>query len=153
MLGWLGQLLGAPVFEGDEDKTRVARLLNAVIWAFMGVMLVYGISTLLLPNPREALTFVATVIAVSLIAFLLMRRGHVRPASIVFLSTAWLLLTLVALASGGIISFSRHRDAAIGLLGHGHRFTERHAAIRPALGLDTAVLAFQIENHVEIEVA
>ncbi|MGD9145161.1 MAG: GAF domain-containing protein [Anaerolineae bacterium] len=102
MLGWTRQLFAAPVFEGDEDKTRVGRLLNAVLWAFMGVMLAYGISTLLLPNPRDALAFVATVIALSLIAFLLMRRGHVRLASIVFLSTAWLLLTLVALAFGGM---------------------------------------------------
>jgi hypothetical protein len=102
MLGWIRQLLGAPVFEGDEDKTRVARLLNAVLWAFLVVMLAYGISTLMFPNPREALSFVGIVIAVDLIAFLLMRRGHVRIASIVFLSTVWLLLTLVALAFGGI---------------------------------------------------
>jgi GAF domain-containing protein len=102
MPGWTIQRFGAPVFEGNEDKTRVARLLNAVLWAFMGLMLAYGISTLLLPNPREALAYVATSMAVSLIALLLMRRGHVRLASVVFLGTAWLLLTLVALAFGGM---------------------------------------------------
>lgn len=102
MFGWIGQLLGAPAFEGDEEKTRVARLLNTVLWVFFLVMLAFGISTLIFPNPREALSFVGIVLAVDLIALLLMRRGHVRMASIVFLSTVWLLLTLVALAFGGI---------------------------------------------------
>jgi GAF domain-containing protein len=102
MLGWIRQFMGAPVFEGDEDKTRVARLLSAVLWAFLIVMLVYGISTLAFPNPREALSFVGTIIAVNLIALLLMRRGHVPTASLVFLSTVWLFLSLVALVFGGI---------------------------------------------------
>jgi GAF domain-containing protein len=102
MLGWIRKFMGVPVFEGDEDKSRVARLLSAVLWASLIVMLVYGISTLAFPNPREALSFVSIVIAVNLIALLLMRRGHVQTASLVFLSTVWVFLSLVALAFGGI---------------------------------------------------
>jgi GAF domain-containing protein len=102
MLGWAKRSLAAPVFEGDEEKTRVARLLNAVLWVYLLVMLLFGISTLVFPNPREALSFVAILLAVSLIALLLMRRGHVRIASLVFLGTVWIFLTLVALTFGGM---------------------------------------------------
>lgn len=95
------QFLAAPVFE-DEDKTRVARLLNTVLWAFVAVMLVYGIVALVLPNPIAALPLVAIVIATGVGSFVLLRRGHVQAAGLLFSSAIWFFLTMEAIFFDGM---------------------------------------------------
>jgi hypothetical protein len=37
---WIRRFLAAPVFEGDEDKTRVSNLLNIILLAFLALTLV-----------------------------------------------------------------------------------------------------------------
>jgi GAF domain-containing protein len=102
MLTWIRQLLAAPIFEDDEDKTRVARLLNAVLLAFLAAVAIYGILAVFLPNPEAALPLVGSVIVMGLGALALMRRGRVQAASWLFSSAVWFFLTVVAVFFGGV---------------------------------------------------
>jgi GAF domain-containing protein len=102
MFARIRRLLAPPVFKGDEDTTRMARLLNAVLLSFLGAVFVYGIIAIALPNPQAALPLVGLVIVMNLVAFFLMRRGRVQAASLLFSSAVWLFLTAVAVLFGGV---------------------------------------------------
>jgi|GEM_PF-2331329 len=104
---WRGlrRLFTPPVFPEDEEKTRVARLLHIILWTSL---LVVGGMTLATPfvepEPLLSLSFAllggfAVVIAGTLV---LVRRGRIFLASIVFLSVVWLMLTFSAFAFGGV---------------------------------------------------
>ncbi len=102
MLTRIRQLLAPPVFEDDEDRTRTARLLNAVLLAFLVAVTIYGILAVFLPNPEAALPLVGSVIVMGLGALALMRRGRVQAASWLFSSAVWFFLTIVAIFFGGV---------------------------------------------------
>jgi hypothetical protein len=38
---WIKRLLASPVFEGDEDKTRIAWLLNIILWLLLARALLF----------------------------------------------------------------------------------------------------------------
>jgi GAF domain-containing protein len=102
MYTWIRQFLAPPVFEGDEDKTRVARLLHAVLLAFLIMLLAYAAISIVLPNPETILPLVGATIALDLGAWLLMRRGRVQPAGLLFLAVVWALVTVAAFFYGGL---------------------------------------------------
>lgn len=82
------QWFAPPVFESDEEKTRIAGLLNSVL-LFVVIATILATPFLLLsaePNDRPAL-FVLLVpfISINVAAILVMRRGYVTGASYVFL--------------------------------------------------------------------
>jgi signal transduction histidine kinase len=106
-MNWPGfkRLFTPPVFPEDEEKTRVARLLHIILWTSL---LVVGAVTLATPfvEPEPLLSFsfallgsFALVIAGTLV---LVRRGRIFLASIVFLSVVWLMLSFSAFAFGGV---------------------------------------------------
>jgi GAF domain-containing protein len=102
---YLRNFFTPPVFERDEEKTRVAGLLNSIL------LFVIIAATLALPplaaftDPVNRLPFSALVLGfvlVNLVAFLLMRRGLVTAASSIFLLSLGLaILGSYALSSPG----------------------------------------------------
>ena len=92
------RLLAPPVFE-DVEKTRRTRLLNTVLLALIVAMLpviviialLYGLPT----DPEGEFTLVTVIIVatLALILLLLNRRGHVRLASTILLSSIWLVIS------------------------------------------------------------
>jgi GAF domain-containing protein len=103
------QLLAAPVFE-DEEKTRVARLLNTVLLTFCVAVLLVAASIPVLyglpASPEEVFTLLSGVImGIAAIGLLLLaRRGHVRLAAIVLLLLLWAIITYWVCGVAGVSS-------------------------------------------------
>jgi GAF domain-containing protein len=111
MLAWIRRLLAPPVFD-DEEKSRVARLLNTVVLAVLATALVilvvevvsYGLSL----NSELLFTiYVAAVFVPLMLGFLLLvRRGHLRVAAIILLTALWAPMSYWVLTVAGISSDS-----------------------------------------------
>ena len=102
----LKRILTPPVFEGDEDKTRVAALLNATLWIFIAIELAAILVFLFLPNPELSLPLVGVFILGNVISLWLMHRGRLSAASLLFLASIWILMTAVSVFYGGTQSAS-----------------------------------------------
>jgi GAF domain-containing protein len=103
-MNWIRQFLVPPVLE-DEDKTRVAGLLNTILLAMVVIAAVVGIFSLIgYLKPERALVGLFAMILVRLGALFLMHRGHVRFISVLLSSAMWVAFTCMALASGGLSS-------------------------------------------------
>jgi methyl-accepting chemotaxis protein len=95
-------LFVAPVFEDDEDKTRIARLLHLILLSFLALTLVMTLVVAMMGETTLASFAVLAVIGLLVVgAMVLMRLGYIRAVSIVF--TAGLLVFDVGLVavSGG----------------------------------------------------
>lgn len=86
-----------PVFEGDEAKTRAARLLNII--ALSSILAVTSIA-FVLPLSRLWLTFSTLAFLVGV--WLAVRRGYVRIASIALIAGVTLILSFSTFTGGGI---------------------------------------------------
>jgi methyl-accepting chemotaxis protein len=98
ILARIRRFLAAPIFEGDEDKTRAASLLNVISLTFLGLGIA---SVLILFNPRTLVmgtVFTLTALSVQFP----MRRGRVRLASLIQVSLLWVLITYLAINGGGV---------------------------------------------------
>ena len=96
-LNWLKP----PVFSEDENKTRIARTLHAILLislfgAGMYAILLVGIAH----NEEQSLTFALLATPLVLGVWYLMRKGYVYLASTLLVSLAWLNLTAAAIADG-----------------------------------------------------
>ena len=101
--GWLS----SPIFEGDEEKTRLARIGNTIVLAVIAVLGVYTFARpkLFLENTEAAIA--NTILLLLLISQLfVIRRGWVRAAALMLTALVWLNLTVQIWLFGGI------RDAA-----------------------------------------
>ena len=95
MLSNLRHWLAPPVFEGDEDKTRSATLLNIIIWVFTTGALLYGLFAPIEPGLR----YRRVIIIVPFILLLLLLKqivnwGHVRSTGTVIVFALWALITV-----------------------------------------------------------
>jgi len=105
MLKQLRALFAAPVFPDDEDKTRKAMYANAIALALIVIIVGYELATRLASANSKLGIFDLLIFAVALtiIAGLgLLRRGHVRLASILLVSLIWLASNGAAATSFGI---------------------------------------------------
>jgi len=98
------QFLAAPVFEGDEDKTRIAGLLNTISLVFLVVVVVGGLGTLVPIFVPANLAIVAAGVVLILGVQALMRRGAVRAASLLLSAGLWLVLTYITATGGGVLA-------------------------------------------------
>jgi methyl-accepting chemotaxis protein len=99
-------LMKAPVFEDDEEKTRVAKLLNITAWFYLVMLLIIGF-VILLTNPSEFL-IPGVILAVLMIpvisALVLMRNGRVHLGGWVFILTLWVCYVGLVFLSNGLKS-------------------------------------------------
>jgi methyl-accepting chemotaxis protein len=98
ILARIRRFLAAPIFEGNEDKTRAASLLNVISLTFLSLGIA---SVLILFNPRTLVmgtVFTLTALSVQFP----MRRGRVRLASLIQVSLLWVLITYLAINGGGV---------------------------------------------------
>ena len=99
---WIRRLFAAPVFEGDEDKTRLARLFNTLLLASLATSLVTGlVAPLPFAQPRIAVGVAGLIFLLSLISLFLMRLGPVRAASVLYLIGMWAAFTALMVLSDG----------------------------------------------------
>lgn len=107
MISRIRAFLTPPVFE-DEEESRIARLLYAVLLTFLGAMVmtvpVIALMASRPPTPTESFTGAALVIMIGLAVVLLalVRRGWLRGVSIVFLSLLWIIMAGWTCAFSGL---------------------------------------------------
>jgi PAS domain S-box-containing protein len=104
MLNQISHQLAPPVFE-DEDKTRIARWLNAILLVCVFVAIFYSfLAPFIDPNPLQAIAINGIMLAIYASILILLRRGRVALASMTFVWLMWLIVTLAVLAYGTILS-------------------------------------------------
>ena len=101
------QFLTPPAFAGDEEKNRVARLANTILLAT--VVMISLASVIVVLTLRNyivmGVTFVCLVVPV-IFALFILRRGHVRAASLLTVLMLWLVLVVMGFLFGGVTNTS-----------------------------------------------
>jgi len=99
----LKRILTPPVFEGDEDKTRIARTLNVVLWIALAIVLASSLLLLLSPDMILASSLViGSFVLVILGSLVLMHRGRVQLAGVLFSFSLLVIATGLLVLSGGV---------------------------------------------------
>jgi PAS domain S-box-containing protein len=95
--------LTPPAFE-DEIKTQQAYLLHVILWTLLCVPIIYLLFMLVKGTgyPSRALIQSAFGETVNIILLLMLRRGYVRAAAILQVSTFWLFFTVTAITGSGV---------------------------------------------------
>jgi len=91
------RLFAPPVFDDDEDKTRLARILNTLLLSLIIGLLVVGLVSRFDRLQNYLLALILTVGT-----WLIMRRGHIQVASMVITGGISILLTIVVPVTGGV---------------------------------------------------
>lgn len=100
------QLIAPPIFE-DENKTRVASLLNTILWLVISLTIISSILTLVIDeNPIPSLIFITTIALLEFGMLLLNRWGYVKIASFLFSILIWAALAFAVFFFGGVRSTS-----------------------------------------------
>jgi len=95
-------LFEPPVFEGDEEKTRAARLVSNVIWFCLMIWGLTLISLPFLPHPEIGFPIVLSLILVVVGMIVVLRLGHIELVVRIFVSFLWLAVSVLIALSGGI---------------------------------------------------
>ncbi len=96
--GWLAP----PIFEDEEDN-RVTGLLNGILLTFI-ILVVPVAAGFLIDDPDNTIRVgvTALLLAISLVAYGVMRLKYIQAAGILFLFGLWLLMTLFVVRIGGV---------------------------------------------------
>jgi signal transduction histidine kinase len=103
MRTWYRRWITPPVFEGDEEKTRIASLLNVISFIIFGLVLIYTTITLVTDPDVVGLAVEGAMIVLALTLRYLMYRGHVRLASIILSVLLWALISVGTYLYGGLL--------------------------------------------------
>jgi PAS domain S-box-containing protein len=108
MLTRIRKLLAPPVFEGDEDKTRTARVLNTLLVSLMLLLLLLVgiVIPFVFVEKLYSLSITLAVFLALVAAYWQMRRGRVRFASMLLVSMVWAISTAFVLSAGGTTSIA-----------------------------------------------
>jgi GAF domain-containing protein len=106
---WTGvkSIFAPPVFEGDEEKTRTAALLNILLWVVFWAIIVAA-PFQIMDAPEAAILIVIAsygLVALPVLGLIWMsRRGHVQWASQLLVALIWAVTTITIITFGGIRS-------------------------------------------------
>ena len=97
------KIFAPPVFE-DEEKTRVAGVLNVIIWMLVFLVIIRNITVTFTSSEHVGVTLIFSGIAMAdiAVAFWLLRIGRVRGASFVIVGFVWVAQTIVISRFGGV---------------------------------------------------
>lgn len=105
MLKRIRQTFAPPVFE-DEEKTRIASLLNSILWTIILIGSLYTVSVPIILGQFFSAGLTGTIVIAGVIAYMLMNRGFVRAASIILLIVFNVILILSIYISDGTLGAS-----------------------------------------------
>ncbi|MFB0516089.1 MAG: hypothetical protein ACETWG_05735 [Candidatus Neomarinimicrobiota bacterium] len=94
-----------PLALDDENEARIAASINIVLWISLGLVLATGLVNICIsPKPLPHFIAFVTLMLWLLANMYFYRRGRVQLVSRLLPATAWLLITVLVLFSGGINS-------------------------------------------------
>lgn len=97
----LRRILSPPVFSKDEEKTRIADLLNAVLLSVLFVALVFGIPSIIITPSLKRILAELTLILTMMGLLVLLRSGRVRLASVMFSLVLLVFVSIGSYRAGG----------------------------------------------------
>lgn len=145
MLTAIRTFLAPPVFE-DGEKTRVAKLLNLILLSAVGLTLILFVMLVIIKrDPAYNAVMFGITVLMQLGILILMRRGHVRLASVLFTTMAWILLIIVTYFSNGILS-NNHISMMTIILVAGLLLGKRGALVYAALSIAFGLGSVLVES-------
>jgi GAF domain-containing protein len=105
MVEFIKRIFAPPVLEGDE-KTRMAVLLNSILWAVILIGAIYTTVAPFLLGQYFSAALTAIVVATALASRALMHRGYMRAATILLLVILHATLVAAIAISGGTFGAS-----------------------------------------------
>lgn len=97
----LRKIISPPKFPGDEEKTRVAGMLNIILLVLMLIAVVFVIFAGFFPIGTQFVYMGVVLVSVGIGALVIMRCGHVRLAAITLPFVLFILVSLITYLSGG----------------------------------------------------
>ncbi len=95
------KVLSPPVFPEDDEKTRVASFLNAILLIVILIVVLFASLTFMITLNFARILIELFIVLVSLGILFLMHRGNVRQASAVFSSALLIIVSIGTYLSGG----------------------------------------------------
>ena len=96
------KILFPPVFPADDEKTRVAGMLNTILLVVLLTVVVFALPTLII-TPTVSRILVELVLILATVGLLfLMRHGYVRLASVILVSILMVVVSIGTYMSGGM---------------------------------------------------
>lgn len=99
------QIFAPPIFE-DDEKSRIAALLNAILWAVILIGTIYTIIAPIILGQYVSAVLTASIVIVSLVARQLMIRSYIRAAAIILLTIFNIVLAISIAVSDGVFGAS-----------------------------------------------
>ena len=133
-----------PVFPDDEDKTRNAQVLYALLTNILILMVPATLDMIFIVVQKRGVSIILLFLLVVVLASrALVQQSYVRAASRLFVMGMWLLFTLLYVFGGRTVSAATNLIIAVivisGLL-LGKRFTIALAVLSSLIGLGMAIL-------------
>lgn len=99
------KFLAPPVFPEDEDKTRLAAILNTIGWSIITIVMILLVIRSLQRqdvNLAEVNLILAIIVAMIAIMLYIARRGYVKIASLLLVTIVWVGLSYLTWVADGI---------------------------------------------------
>lgn len=105
MVKRIRQFLAPPVFGEDEEKNRAASLANTILLALIGLITLASLVVVVTLQVYAIIGVVYVSMVLPLfVALWVLRRGHVRAASLIIILTLWVVLLVMAFFIGGVLN-------------------------------------------------
>ena len=101
MIAWLRKTLTPPVFEDDEEKTRVARLLNIILIFVMSLIMLFSVPAWFTTPEIGRIAVELFLVFWAVIMLFMLHRGFVRRAGFLLSFTLWAAVTYGTYEAGG----------------------------------------------------
>jgi len=101
MRQWLRKILAPPVFEDDEEKTRIAKLLNIILIIVMVLVMLFSVPALLMTPEIGRVVIELGLAVLALFMLLLLRRGHVQMTGFLLSLILWVMITYGTFEAAG----------------------------------------------------
>lgn len=99
----LRHIMKPPIFSGDEEKSRVAHVLNAAIWITFNIALLFSVFLLIFSSENQFLLFYSIpVLLLNLFGLNMLHRGYVRATALFIIFGALLLTFGSSVVFGGV---------------------------------------------------
>jgi GAF domain-containing protein len=119
MLKNLQKVFRPPVFPEDEDKTRKAKYANAILFAFLGLVIVFETVVRFSVNNTEVAAVDLILIGLAILfvtGLLFIRKGYVQSVSMLFVILIWIASNSLAAIGSGAQDASYFTNFAIVLM-------------------------------------
>ena len=95
-------LFAPPIFEGDEEKTRISSLLNTILLTQFFVAIIPALNLILVPSDNRLISLLPVGFILPLVVmFVTMRLGYVRATSMALIGFLLGITTILGIFSGG----------------------------------------------------